>query len=303
MKKHVLVLYGGHSSERDVSLRSGKNVADSLALANYEVTLADTGQVDFDLVEAVRGVDVVLPMLHGVGGEDGVLQKQLEELSVPYFGSDSTACARTFDKVACKKVLVECGILTPKWQVVTKEQFLQSPMRQAPYVLKPIVGGSSIDTLIVPDPVQGAPSSEAISVVFSHYDEMLLEELIAGQELTVGILGAEPLPVILIVPPNGETFDYENKYNGRTREVVSPKTVPVGVQKQAQELALRVHTSMGCRHMSRTDIILTPGGDMYVLELNTLPGMTSESLVPRAAAATGVSMVQLTDMMVRLVLA
>lgn len=303
MTKHILVLYGGASNERAVSLLSGKNAANNLELAGYSVTLADTGLPNFDLAKATQGVDAVVPMLHGVGGEDGSLQLQLESLGVPYFGSGEDACARTFNKVDCKNILVAQGLLTPGWQVVTKQQFLISPMCAKPHVLKPIVGGSSIDTLIVPDPVNNPTPAHAIDTVFKHYKRMLLEELIAGQELTVGVLGDDPLPVILIVPPSGEAFDYENKYNGRTQEVVNPTAVPANVQNRAQLLALQVHKAMGCRHISRTDIILTPSGDMYVLELNTLPGMTSESLVPRAAAAAGISMTQLADTMVRLALA
>jgi D-alanine-D-alanine ligase len=295
MQKSILVLYGGNSNEREVSLRSGANVAKQLQANGHHVLLRDTAEPGFDLSQLVHEFDVVLPMLHGAGGEDGVLQREFDRLGVPYFGSDAEACVLTFNKVACKERLSENGIMTPPWEVVDQRQFESSPLRRRSYVLKPIAGGSTIDTLIVHNPEHQPVDEQAYAKLFKRYKKMLLEELIEGQEITVPVLGEQPLPVILIVPPLGEEFDYENKYNGRSQEIAQPHQLPMHLQSKAQKLALQVHRLTGCRHLSRTDIIIAEDGGMYVLETNTLPGMTEQSLVPKAAAVVGLDMSALVE--------
>ena len=284
----ILVLQGGTSDEREVSLRSGANVADYLTDSGYEVSLLDPSASDFNLAEACKDVQAVLPMLHGVGGEDGVLQRQLEALKVPFLGSGSQACELTFDKKAYRDFVIKQGVQMAKGEVVNAKQFEASELRKSSYVLKPIDGGSSIDTLLVHNVAQ-EPTGQ-LPVLFEKYSTMLLEELIVGQELTVGVLGDEALPIIHIIPPTGEEFDYENKYNGRTAEIVNPTDVSQDVQKRAQGLALELHHLTGCRHLSRSDMIATPSGEMYVLETNTIPGMTAQSLFPKMAAAAGIDM-------------
>ena len=285
----VLVLEGGDSPEREVSLRSAANVKDQLTALGYETRVADPAAADFNLIAATADCDVVLPILHGEGGEDGALQRQLESIGKPFLGSGSAACELTFDKAKYREFMAEKGMLMAEGEIVTREAFEASPLRKAPYVLKPVDGGSSVDTVILHD-LADEPDSGYFDELFSRYDTMLLEQLIGGQELTVGILGAQALPIILIVPPSDETFDYENKYNGRTQEIVNPSDVPAEYHQKAKDIALQAHKLTGCRHLSRTDMILTEAGELYVLETNTIPGLTQQSLFPKMAMAAGLDM-------------
>lgn len=272
-----------------MSLRSAAAVAAALEQAGYEVVRADPADAGFDLKRLAAGCDAVFPILHGAGGEDGILQGQLEAMGKPFLGSGLEACELTFDKALYREFLSEYGVLMADGEVVNAAEFKRSDLRDAPYVLKPIDGGSSVDTVIVHD-VADEPNEAYFADIFSRHPEMLLEELVDGQELTVGVLGDKALPVILIIPPDAETFDYANKYNGRTQEIVNPPQVSANVQERAQDLALRLHRLTGCRHLSRTDMIATPDGALYVLETNTLPGLTDQSLFPKAAAAAGLDM-------------
>jgi D-alanine-D-alanine ligase len=281
----ILVLHGGSSSERAVSLRSAANVITQLDKLGHEVIIADPSHDSFNLRDMVAQVDIILPILHGAGGEDGTLQRELEALGKPFLGSGSDACDLTFDKAMYRDFVAQHGVLIADGEVVDHEQFKESEFRHGPYVLKPVSGGSSVDTIIVHN-IAEEPDGLVFEDLFNRYSEMLIEELIDGQELTVGILGDEALPVILIIPPSHENFDYENKYNGRTQELVNPADVSGDVQKRAKELALRLHRLTGCRHMSRTDMIVA--NDMlYVLETNTIPGLTEQSLLPKAAEVSG----------------
>jgi D-alanine-D-alanine ligase len=297
----ILILAGGTSNERDVSLRSGANVATATQALGHEVVRADPGEADFDLAHAVADIDVVLSTLHGAGGEDGTMQRVLERYGKPFVGSGSVASALAFDKSRYKERLVtEEGINLPEGVVVNKMAFEASPLIKSPFVLKPIKGGSSLDIHIVHD-VTKLPVT--IDEVFARYGELLLEELIDGQEVTVGVLGDEALPLILIEPPAGEEFDYANKYNGKSRELTNPTTMSTELQRRAQELALKVHHLIGCRHLSRSDMIITPKGEIYLLETNTIPGLTEASLLPKAAAAAGITMAQLVERLLALALA
>lgn len=298
--RRILLLCGGESNEREVSLRSGLAVYKALKVAGYNIRMADTARKNFDLTSICEDIDVILPILHGAGGEDGVIQKQIEVLGIKYFGSGPEACALTFDKVICKERLAENGVLTPLWEVVDRQQFNLSTLRRRSFVLKPISGGSTIDTLIVHNPQHTQLEGDAMDSLFRQYKYMLLEELIEGQEITVGIVGERALPVIQIVPPKGEEFDYTNKYNGKTREIPNPSDISRNLQREAQRLALRVHHITGCQHISRTDMIIDASGAMYVLEINTMPGMTEQSLIPKAALELGVKMEELVTQFVEL---
>lgn len=293
----ILLLAGGPSGEAEVSMKSGDNVEQALVMGGYEVVRADPADSQFGLEEAVKGIDVVFPILHGEGGEDGVLQEELEKLDVPFLGSGSTASELAFNKVAFKKLLNQRDILTAPWQEVTGQSIVEAPIAKQPFVLKPIDGGSSIDTFIVRQPTGDFLEYDD---AFGRYHSMLLEQLIEGQEITVGVLDSEALPVILIKPPKGKEFDYENKYNGASQEIVDPETISDEVKTAAQKLAVQIHQLVGCRHFSRTDIIITSDNQLYVLEINTIPGMTKESLFPKAAAKTGLDMAALSKRLVEL---
>lgn len=284
---NILVLLGGSSDEREVSLRSGAFVITSLQSSGHKVTEFDPASSYEGLADFKGKVDVVLPMLHGKGGEDGVVQKFLESYNIPYLGASAEVSKHCFDKVITKQAIKRFGYLTPKWEVVTKNN-TSSPLWNKPYVIKPIDGGSSIDTFIVRDPAESLAKD-----VFNKHEQMLLEELIEGTEITVGILGDQVLPVVEIIPPSGMEFDYENKYNGATQELCPPPNVSGALQREAQAIAEHIHTKLGVRHLSRTDMIISRQGEIFVLELNTLPGMTDQSLFPKAAAAAGLSPSQL----------
>jgi D-alanine-D-alanine ligase len=295
----VLVLLGGVSNEREVSLRSGRAVADALKAGGHEVTEYDPQEGLEKLAGFVGKVDCVFPILHGKGGEDGTIQVELEKHGFKYLGSDSSVSKICFDKSEFKKILNKLSILTPQSEVVTKLSIGSSQLLQKPYVLKPLNGGSSLDAFIIRDPLAGSYSPN----IFDHYQLMLLEELIEGVEITVPVLGDKALPVVEIIPPTGKEFDYENKYNGETQELCPPPHVSQEKQSEAQTLAERIHKEVGARHISRTDMILDKDGKLWVLELNTMPGLNDQSLTPVAAKEAGMNMQQLVQIFLGLVMA
>jgi D-alanine-D-alanine ligase len=285
----VLVLLGGASSEREVSLRSGAAVRDALTDGGHEVLVYDPKEGNEGLHEYASKVDCVFPILHGKGGEDGTIQAELEKLGFKYLGADSKVSKLCFDKELFKQMLNKLSILTPKSELVTKNSIQYSPLLQKPYVLKPVDGGSSVDTFMIRDPKNQSYNLN----VFDHYQLMLVEELIEGTEITIPVLGDQALPVIEIIPPVGKEFDYENKYNGATQELCPPQHVSTEKQQEAQRLSEQIHKAAGVRHLSRTDIIIDHEGKLWVLELNTIPGLTDQSLFPKAAAIAGINMQQL----------
>jgi D-alanine-D-alanine ligase len=288
----VLILEGGNSSEREVSLRSAKSVITALRGLGHEVVEYDTANGLDGIKDHTAGMDAVFPILHGKEGEDGTVQAKLEELGVKYLGADSRVSRLCFDKMAFKKAIVELGVTTPRAELVTRQSITSSELLRYPYVLKPNDGGSSVDTLIVRNPER---ESHDFEEVFKRNSTMLLEELIEGTEVTVPVLGDKALPVIEIIPPEGEEFDYENKYNGSTQELCPPVSVSDPLQRKAQEITETVHNRLGVRHLSRTDIIINGKGEMYVLELNTIPGLTDASLFPKAAGVAGMNMTDLVN--------
>jgi D-alanine-D-alanine ligase len=294
----VLVLLGGVSNEREVSLRSGRAVADALKAGGHEVLEYDPQQGLESLAGYVGKVDCVFPVLHGRGGEDGTVQAELERLGFKYLGSDSKVSKVCFDKSQFKDILNKLSILTPQSEVVTRISVGSSPLLRNPYVLKPLNGGSSLDAFIIRDPANRTFDPR----IFDHYQLMILEQLIDGTEITIPVLGNAALPVIEIIPPKGKEFDYENKYNGETQEICPPQNVDAAKQQEAQKLAETIHTQTGVRHLSRTDIIIDHEGKMWVLELNTIPGLTEQSLFPKAAAVAGINMQQLVQKFLDLVM-
>lgn len=295
--KTVLVFAGGNSNEREVSLRSGIAVSEALRNKGYKVILRDPEEG----IMVEEDVDVVFPALHGAGGEDGSIQTELEKHGKPYVGADTASSELCFDKSKYKKLLRAAGYHVGADEVVSRESIWSSPLLTKPFVLKPVSGGSSIDVYIVRDPT--SVTKETIDRVFIQYEHMLLEELIEGVELTVGVLGETALPVIEIIPPANEEFDYNNKYNGKTQELCPPVHIDKGTQKRAQELAVAIHSLTGARDLSRTDMILRSDGEIVILETNTLPGMTPQSLYPKAAAEAAIPMEELTDQLVQMALA
>lgn len=286
----IYVLGGGDSPEREVSLRSSMAVASAGREAGYKIIQLDPAEDSFDLDNIPAGA-IVLPILHGRGGEDGVLQAELEKKGIAYLGSDSVSSAKSFDKWLTRQTLAKAGVPIAEGYLVTEGTYRQNPMSNKPHVLKIKSGGSSIGTLIVRSPDKLKETE--LKPIFLMDPEVVLEELIEGTETTVPILDQEALTPIEIIPPEGVEFDYENKYNGRTQELCPPSSIPEDVQRKCMELAEQVHTAMGCRHLSRVDIMIGSGGRPVVLEINTIPGLTDQSLFPKSAAVSGMEMPQL----------
>jgi D-alanine-D-alanine ligase len=286
----ILVLGGGDSPEREVSQRSAGAVANAARQAGFEVQEADPKN-GFDVLDNLSKDTLVFPILHGAGGEDGSIQKQLEKRGLPYLGSDSRASADCFDKWITRDKLLAAGIPMPQAVKVDKQSYASEPLARQPHVLKVLRGGSSIGTLIMRQP--GPADSARLDELFGLDSEAVLEELIEGTEATVPILDKSALPVIEIVPPKDAEFDYENKYNGMSQEICPAKTINENIQTQLRELAEKVHLTMGARHLSRVDIMIDAQNNLYVLEINTIPGLTDQSLYPKAASVAGMGMPQL----------
>jgi D-alanine-D-alanine ligase len=282
-------------------LRSGATVSRALEEAGHIVAFYDP-QLDTDgqnLQHAASEADVAFPVLHGTGGEDGTLQARLDLLQMPYVGASADVSAQCFDKWLTLQKVANAGIVTPASALVSLTELPHHPLIRQPFVLKPRAEGSSIDTFLVRQPHEFVADDPRLVDAFERQGNMIMEPLIVGTELTVAILEDESLPVVEIIPPADSDFDYENKYNGRTQELCPPQHIPAERQAEAQAIALTVHRLMGCRDLSRSDFMLDEKDQLYFLEINTLPGMTEQSLFPRAAQAAGISMSQLVDRLVR----
>lgn len=359
----VGVLMGGASSEREISLASGKMIAEHLPRDRYDVVMLDTlalmaanpriapglrerarellahhasaerlEQRDRELPSAFQEeirraaaatlpateaivptggatrIDVAFLALHGPYGEDGTIQGMLEILGIPYVGSGTLASALAMDKVMAKKVLAADGIPVPRGLAVDGADFRRDPEGVArtaaavvvPAVVKPSRQGSSIGMTLVDEP---AGMRAALEEALRFDTQALVEERLQGSEITVGVVGnreLQALPVVEIVPKRA-FFDYRAKYDPGLSDEICPARIPAEAAAAAQELALRTHRALGCRGLSRTDMILTEAGPV-VLELNTMPGMTVNSLLPKAAKAAGIPFGELLDRLVRLAL-
>lgn len=284
-KPTVLVIGGGPSEERVISSLSSKAVFGALESQGYQVEYYDWDGSRQWLNDNLSRFDVVLPILHGAGGEDGIIQKILEDAKAVYLGSNSEVSALCFDKTRSLQKMLDLGITIPEGQIVTHEQYKAHPLYNVPHVLKPYDGGSSIDTYILSDP-KDRPE-ELIEQSFTKHPKMLIEQFIEGVEITVPILDGELMPIIEICPPKNGTFDYINKYNGATIELCPARHLTLEQQNIANDWALKIYRSFGCRHLARIDMIVAED-DIYVLEVNTLPGMTDKSLYPKSPAAIGI---------------
>lgn len=294
----LIVLGGGVSPEREVSIRSAGAVASAARQAGFNVTEIDPAE-GMSCLDKVPVGAIVFPILHGRGGEDGTLQAELEKRKIAYLGSDSTSSANSFDKIRTRLQLQTAGLPIAEGYSVTSETYIHNPLAQKPHVLKVPKGGSSIGTLIVRNP--DAVNDIQLNEIFSMEAEVLIEKLIEGTEATVPILDQKALPCIEIIPPEGDEFDYENKYNGKTQELCPPASISSDIQSRCQELAEKVHKVMGCRHLSRVDIMIGSDGSLVVLEINTIPGLTDQSLYPKSAVVSGIDMPGLVSNFVALV--
>ena len=303
-RRKVTVLMGGASAERDVSLSTGKQILDALDDRRYAVSALDAADVPQVLGALTQDrPDLVFIALHGPGGEDGTVQGLLEFLRIPYTGSGVLASALAMDKAMSKRVLTSVGVLMP--QDVTVRRGQPHVDRTAsvvfPAIVKPSRQGSTIGMGIVRSPDELEP---ALEMAFRHDDTALVEQFISGTEITVPVLGnadLEVLPLVEIVPASG-FYDYQAKYTpGATDEIV-PARLSDALAADARRIAQLCHRTLGCRGMSRTDMIVTPDGALYTLEVNTIPGMTPTSLLPRSAQAAGLPFTRLLDRLIDLAL-
>ena len=295
----ILVLGGGRSPEREVSLRSAKTVADAGRAAGFDIEEKNPAD-GLNFLDEVTKDTMVFPILHGAGGEDGVIQAALEERGLPFLGADSASSAACFDKWLTLQAFKEYGVPTAESQLIKKEDFARSELSQKPYVLKVVHGGSSIGVLIARD--LSKINQEQVDEIFNMESRAVLEELVDGIEITIPVLDDTALPVIEIVPPTGGEFDYENKYKGKRTEICPPATVSTVIQKEAQRLAEKAHKVRNCRHLSRTDFMVRPDGSLVVFDINTIPGLTDQSLYPKSAAVAGLTMPDLVKRFVDMVI-
>jgi len=284
----IAVLMGGPGPENPVSLRSGRAVAAALRSLGFDVEEIEIACPDF---RPPPGLRVAVNMVHGVFGEDGQLQELLERHGIPFTGEGAEGSRLAFDKVLAKRRFADAGVPTPDWEVVRAGE---RPRRiTPPLVLKPPRQGSSVGVEIVRE---ADALDDALRRVGTHDDEILVEAYVEGRELTVGILGTTVLPVILIVPREG-FYDFRNKYpwldpTGGSQHLCP---APIGEEstRRVQDVAMAAHRSLGLEVYSRVDVLLDGSGRPFVLEINTLPGMTEASLLPDAAARAGIGFAEL----------
>lgn len=288
--KTVVVLAGGDSSEREVSLQSGAGVARALQETGFAVKILDPIKPDFpEKLLDMKNIYAVFIALHGVKGEDGTIQGFLDTVGLPYTGSGVLASALAMDKIRSKNLFISAGLPTPPF----------CPPLSFPLVVKPAHGGSTLGISIVKEETG---LTAALNLARKYDSQILMEKFISGTEITVSILGNENpriLPAIQIVPASG-FYDYQAKYApGGSRHLIPPE-LPQKWINRAGEAVLAAHQLLGCRGLSRSEVIIDQKGNPYLLDVNTIPGFTATSLFPEAAAAAGISFGELTRQLVEL---
>lgn len=297
--KKIGVLMGGWSSEREISLKTGQAIAKALRQDGFKVRSID---VTRDIVYKLKKekIDIAFIALHGSYGEDGKIQSLLEILDIPYTGSGVLASALAMDKVKAKEIFSFHKLPTPRWQTVRKQElgnqlYLEKIFKETifPVVVKPADQGSTVGITIVH---KKQVLHKACQMAFQYTDKIIIEEYIPGMEITVGVIGNSPLPVMEIVPKT-RFYDYSAKYTTGMAEHIIPARLSSSYLVKAQKLALKAHQSLECRGATRVDLRVRRDGrdwgKIYVLEVNTIPGMTKISLLPEAARSVGISFNQL----------
>lgn len=281
----IAVFAGGLSSEREISLKSGRAVYEALKKRNQDVSLVDIGN---DVPGALRNTDadIVFIALHGRFGEDGTVQSILEEARISYTGSGVAASQLAIDKIASRELFLKSGLKAPSYKLLRTGAGIQDACHEfeTPFVIKPQREGSSIGLSIVSDK---AHMDTALDMAFGYGETAIVEEYIHGRELTVGILEERALPVVEIVTEHN-VYDFKAKYLDEGTRYIVPARLEGNDFRAAQDIALRAHRILGCRDFSRVDMRMDYDGNIYVLEINTIPGMTERSLLPKAAMATGI---------------
>jgi D-alanine-D-alanine ligase len=286
----VAVLMGGIGEERDISIQSGTCIAEALKQAAFNVTTSDISPENMEILKD-GSIDIFFIALHGKFGEDGRLQQILEDKSLLYTGSGPTASRLAFDKIESKKVFAKAGIVTPKsitFDERTNTEQLEKELSQLGnrLVVKPVRQGSTVGVTIVDDPKSALADARRC---LTDFGDCMIEEYIAGREITVGILQGRALPIIEIKTKTG-FYDYEAKYIDTQTEFLFDTIDDPTLVDSISADALTCFDALGCRHFARADFILADDGTPYALEVNTIPGFTTHSLLPMAAAKTGLSM-------------
>ncbi len=278
----VAVLKGGMSAEREISLVTGAAVAKGLRGCGHDVVEIDVGQ-DLAAQIAKTAPDAVFIALHGRWGEDGTVQGLLEIMGIPYTGSGVTASALAMDKTLSKVLFRACGVPTPDFQSLSPEEGSAQIKVKAPLVVKPPREGSTIGIAMA---MTEAEVPEALQIARAHAKTVLVEKFVKGRELTVAVLDSTPLPIVEIEPESG-FYDYESKYTpGKTRYTCPALLEPV-LAKKVSDAGVAAYDALGCSGAARVDVLLDGEGNPWVLEVNTIPGMTPTSLLPKAALAGG----------------
>jgi D-alanine-D-alanine ligase len=289
LPKKIAVLMGGPGSERDVSLATGRGVSKALRSLGADVVDVDVRDEDFQLP---KDVDLAFLTIHGTFGEDGTLQKILEDRGVSYTGESVEGSRSAFDKFLTKEKFRGHNVVTPEWEVI---EVGQRPKIPVPLVVKPPCQGSTVGVVIVKNESE---LDSAIKEAGKYDRKLLVEKFVSGRELTIGILGDQALPILEIIPKGG-FYDFTNKYPflnpqaGGGAEHVCPARIDEKKTAEIQELALRAFRALGLQVYGRVDVILSDTGEPFVLEVNTIPGMTEASLLPEAAVAAGIGYVDL----------
>ncbi len=306
----IAVLMGGPSEEHAISLKSGHGVADALTRQGWlvePIVVPRGGTIDEALKFAEKALSVsnteaVFIALHGCFGEDGTVQALCESLHLPYVGSGPQASRLGMDKIASRRYFEQAGLVVPRWKAVEAGQSnIESLVEKwaYPLVVKPSDQGSSIGVSFAKTPAELAPAVKAAGT-FSR--QVLIEEFVAGREMTVGVFGSRALPVIEI-KPHQAFFDFTAKYTTGATDYLVPAPISEEIAGQLRLSALHAHEVLGCRHMSRADFILRPDGAAVLLEVNTIPGFTPTSLLPKAAALVGIDYDALCEQLVQMALA
>ncbi|MFA5688915.1 MAG: D-alanine--D-alanine ligase [Kiritimatiellales bacterium] len=287
--QHVAVLKGGISTEREVSLESGAAIAAGLRAAGYTVYELDVTSRTIDLP---REVEAVFIALHGTFGEDGGVQLLLTQMGVPFVGAGVEASRMAFDKQLTDICLRAAGVPVPDIEVVRKER---QPVMQPPVAVKPLRQGSSVGCSLV---FEAMHFPAALEKARQYGEEIIVQRFIPGREFTVSIVAGEVLPPVEIVLEEG-WYDYDAKYKTDSTRYIVPAKIDAETEVRMRELAFKTFHSLGARGFGRVDFRMTPAGELFVLELNTIPGFTAHSLMPKAAAAAGIGFSELCDRIMR----
>jgi D-alanine-D-alanine ligase len=296
LPKKIAVLMGGPGSEREVSLATARGVSKALRSLGIDVVEVDVGDENFDLP---KDIDLAFITIHGTFGEDGQLQKILEDRGVPYTGDGVEGSCNAFDKILSKQKFLEHKVATPESEVIDAGR---RPKMSLPLVVKPAHQGSTVGVVIVKNESE---LDGALKEAGKYDRKLLVEKFVSGRELTIGILGYQALPIIEIIPKGG-FYDFNTKYPflnptaGASAHHVCPANIDATLTRKIQDLALQAFRALGLRVYARVDVILSNTSEPFVLEANTIPGMTEASLLPEAAAAAGISYVDLCVRIIRL---